>query len=81
MKFEEQGEKKWKRKQTSKETAVPYGRKLAGHTGTICVVLSVNIITMEKRTNVTFFSQSPDQKVQCPVCAGNCSCFGLVMFM
>lgn len=56
MKFEEQGEKKWKRKQTSKETAVPYDRKLVGHTGTFCTVPSVNIITAEKRTNLTFFS-------------------------
>lgn len=49
------GEKKWKRKQTSKETAVPYGRKLLGHTETVYVVTSVTIITVVKRTNLTFF--------------------------
>ena len=42
--------------------------------------MSVNIITTVKRTNLTFFSQTPDQKVQCLVCTGNRSCFGLVMF-
>lgn len=76
------GEKKWKRKQTSKETAVPYGRKLLGHREIVCVFnhTSVSIIMVVKRTNLTFFPQTPDQKVQCPLCAGNHSWFGLVMF-
>lgn len=59
MKFEEQSEKKWERKQTSKETAVPYDRKLLGHTETVCIVMSVNTTTTVKRTNLTFCPKLP----------------------
>ena len=71
---------KSRRENRPTETAVPYSRKLLGHTESICIIMSMNTITTVNRKNLIFFSQTPNQKVQCPVCPGNRCCFRLVMF-